>query len=405
MKSLRTTMVCVVYDTLIAAKVGVKTAQAFDWLYSFLHLNESRTGEIWDGRKWGAFTYKQLADKSNALPNEHAWKRALAELQEEGLIFTDTVKGLGKYYAINFAKVREIVGEKRFEDGYEKDLEKQIQEIPKWMDETPPLPRPKEENRKKKTTTPQSKTLSPNPEQSTPTTQSKTLRLPRAKHSDTQSKTLRPAYIYRIDSSSIRKRINSTLPNGSGVAADLPIVEEKKISEELPPPADTFSAIARTIYPGLVLDEDMRKTVARVIRQIQQTQIYVGKGQREKPLLDPMLIEDYGIWRMLISDTGRNGFPSVQEFIDEFRFQFFKWYWTPSNRAPIERIKAEFSDWRTRLYTGDYVQFRRDVQARVMRTAIPTRPTGGKGGSPLARTPEQLEKAWGRRSSEKKDET
>lgn len=380
-------IICVVYDPLIEKNLGTKPAQAFDWLYSFIHLREA-AGTMRDGRKWVKFTYKQLEECSNALPNAYAWRRALEKLEKWGLVISEeSEKKDGKWYAINFFAVRALIGHAEFGNGYELDMKNQ--QTPNWI--TPYVkPEPKQVEPLSETLAPSEQNEQAELEQDA---QPPLSNLSRPHEQDAQTS------IYRIDSSFDTK--DSTSPNGDGVTADLPSSEEF----ELEAPKNVFQAIGRILYPGLVLDEDMRKTIQRVIGTIQNTQIYVGAGKKEKPLLDPQIVEDYGIWRMLISESGVSGFPAVQEFLDEFRFQFFKWYWTASNRTPLQQIKSEFSDWRTRLYTGDYVAFRRDVQARVMRTAVPTRPTGGKGGSPLARTPEQLEKAWGRRSpDEKKDE-
>lgn len=340
MKSARAAMICVVYDSNLAKHVGKKNAQALDWLYAFLHLADKNMGELHDGRRWGAFTYAQLAELSNALPNAAAWKRALTELAATGLIFVERVVGVGNYYTINFAKVRELVGEDAFR-GYAIDIEKKQDDIPNWLSPHPPRPRAKRAD---------------HPAQNAPTTQ-RNLPRPPAQNA--------PTPIYKeIDSSfdsSIDKDSSSSDEDGADRTADVQSDDEEFVLSE---PADVFTAICRVVFSGFVIDAQMRKEALALISQIQNTQIYVGANQREKPHLDPQIIEDYCIWRMLIQDSGRNGFPAKQEFLDEFRFSFFKMYWFEKNRKPIEAIKAEYPNWRTRLFTDDYAAFRAEVQAR-----------------------------------------
>lgn len=366
-------IVCVVYDPLIEKHLGTKPAQAFDWLYSFLHLKEG-SGTIRDGRKWVKFTYKQLEEVSNALPNAYAWRRALEKLEKWGLVISEeSEKKDGKWYAIHFIAVWALIGKEEFSNGYELDMVNQ--KTAKWMndyhwekeqerkraEQMALAEKLKESNERIKAEQDEqaelSKIDSPMPEQDEQAGLSK---IHRGVEQDAQTS----IYIESFDSS-FDSKDDSSSANADGASAETsPIKEIILEKNELPAPTNVFQAVARIIYPSLVLDEEMRKTVQRVIYQIQNTQVYVGQGKREKPLLDPIIVEDYGIWRMLISDTGRSGFPSVQEFLDEFRFQFFKWYWTPSNRAPIEQIKAEFKEWRTRLFVGDYGEFRKDVQER-----------------------------------------
>lgn len=139
MNSKREATVCIVYHQPIADWVGLKPARAFDWLYSFLHLAEKKNGVVYEGRRWGAFTYGQLVELSDALPNRDAWKNALSTLVKEELILEDHAPGIGKYYCVNFHKIKTKLGDNFA--GYEQDMQRQADSLENWLSEKAPAPR------------------------------------------------------------------------------------------------------------------------------------------------------------------------------------------------------------------------------------------------------------------------
>ncbi len=358
-------IICVVYDPLIEKHLGTKPAQAFDWLYSLIHLREG-AGTVRDGRRWVKFTYKQLEEASNALPNASAWRRALDKLEKWGLVISEeSEKKDGKWYAIHFFAVRTLIGKEEFSNGYELDMKNQPTE--KWITpHTAPTPKPTpraigEGNHKSEQNeqTSLSKMHSPMSEQ---TAQGGLSKMHRGSEQNEQTS------IYIDSDSSFDSKEDSTSPSGDG--ADAP--------EPLKPAKDIFSAIARIACNGLAVTTETRRAISAAIATVQNTLTV----KKENLVLDVSTIEDYSIWRMLLDWKGdKNGFPSIRDFETEFRFQFLAWYKSDVQRQKIEFIKSQWGDWRDRLYEGDYAAFRAEIQA-TFKQATPR----GTTKSPLSNT-------------------
>lgn len=358
-------IICIVYDPLLKDLLGIKTAQAFDWLYSFLHLAEKPTGMIRDGRKWGLFTYKQLAEASNALPNAYAWQRALAKLEEVGLVISemDIQNNGGKYYAIHFARVLEVIGEDDFNLGYGLDMLEQKNRQPLWLEKWEPV----EEESKQGAKAGQSK-------QSAEGGLGKLLR-------GSQQNAEPPIYIDSDSKDSI-KGIDST-PSNEGDTKPSNVVKEEPVKEaEIEKAKDVFMAISRIACYGLAVSAETRKLVAGAIAKIENTQT----AKKESLVLDVEVVEDYSIWRMLIDWKGKNGFPMIGDFEKEFRYQFLGWYSSEENRKKLALVKEFFPEWRVRLFDGDYAAFREEVQDALKRgQGTPPTTRGGGSKSPITR--------------------
>lgn len=380
-------IVCVVYDPLIEKHLGTKPAQAFDWLYSFLHLKEG-SGTIRDGRKWVKFTYKQLEEVSNALPNAYAWRRALEKLEKWGLVISEeSEKKDGKWYAIHFFAVRALIGKEEFSNGFELDMVNQ--KTAKWMNDyhwekqeeydrriaekRALAEKLRESNERIKSEqdaqAEPSKMVSPPPEQDA---QGGLSEMHRGTEQDAQI----CIYIESFDSF-FDKKDDSTLPNGSGAPPPEPVRPDYlQAPESLKPAKDVFTAISRIACNGLAVSTETRRQISAVIATVQNTLTV----KKENLVLDVATIEDYSIWRMLLDWKGeKNGFPSIKDFEAEFRFQFLAWYKSDTQRQKIEFVKSGWTDWRDRLYEGDYAAFRAEVQSALK----PASPRGTQ--SPLHR--------------------
>ena len=350
MKSHRITTVCIVYDEQIADLVGLKSAQAFEWLYSFLHLSKKRNGEVYAGRRWGAFTYNQLADLSDALPNAHAWRRALAHLEEKKLIYRDHAPGLGNYYAINFHELRKKLAAGF--TGYQLDMDTQIHDLPNWDSPTPPVSRPRRVRKSEQN-------AQTHPEQSAQTTLSAAHRPPEH-HAQTP--------IYRFDSS-----LDSSDDKSS--------TDVDEASLTIDPPKSPYQGIYR-MSQAFMPDFD-RERIGSMLGIIQN-------GQKDTLVVDAATTDLFAVYYMLHKRGAlwKERFPEDEgEFIAAFR-NYLRWQESDSHQRELKAICDQFPNWRTRLFVGDYTALQAEVKAWQERQTITH-----QRGSPFVRTDSERRRA------------
>jgi hypothetical protein len=140
------------------------------------------------------------------------------------------------------------------------------------------------------------------------------------------------------------------------------LLDEPAEDYEILPATTPFAAISRITFRGRTVTDTNRQEILGAIARLQS----MTTAQKEKLVLDPTMIEDYALWRMLLFWKGKDGFPTIDLFEDEFRNEFvLNWYDSTTNRKQLDWIKRDFPNWRTRLLKGDYAAFREDVQAYI----------------------------------------
>jgi hypothetical protein len=362
-------------DGLLIAKYGYPIAVMFEKVWFLMHKSERApdfTTVDEKGVVWKYCTYLDLGEQfetitpdgtiENVIGKERSIRRAVDDLVTAKL-FIRKRSQVGFWLAINFEALQKIVGYDSRYGLYPPE------ENPASATECPDL------DKDKITPIAECPDLDKQPPETPQSVQVRTDTL--STDGQTECPNLDTPYIYESDSlrDSLKedsKETDSedsktTLPNGNGAKApaQAPIFDD--LLDAAPPkevlPATTpFAAISRITHHGLKITDEDRTAILEAIGKLQNLET----AQKEKLILDPDLIEDYAVWRMLLFWRGRDGFPNIWIFENEFRYEFvLNWYNSATNRKQINWIKDKFPDWRTRLFEGDYAEFREEVQAWI----------------------------------------
>lgn len=361
------------YDRDLKNLIGLNEAIGFGWFLNFLHSNRTSkpNGRVKDGRRWARFSYETLHLQSDLFDSQKTLTRTINNLEKLGLI-VGIPCGNGKDYTVHFHRLREIVGETHYAlyvdainvDGLDDwDL---ILDIKK-----------KERKKREITQNGQSETSQNGESEAVQEYPETTIGLPNMDNQITQNG---QSPIYK--ESIILSIIDSTTTSSNEDDATASDLSEEKPVEFLPA-KDNFTAIGRVAFYDIKISEENRKEILAAIGKLQN----LTNANNEKTVLEPAIIEDYTLWRMLLDWRGKNGFPNIHEFENEFRYKFVSnWYSSPTNQKQLDYLKEHYPDWRTRLFKGDYQAFRAEVQAEISRLQeVKKERQQGKRQSPFTR--------------------
>jgi hypothetical protein len=335
-----------VHDRDLARAIGMNEAIVFEWLWFFLHSKriDDPNGRVKYGRRWARFSYETLYLQSDLLDSQRTLIRTVNKLEKLGLIIAMQSRD-GKDYAIHFARLHEIVGLEHYQQYVE---ESNIDGLDDWDLTFEAIPKVRQPLRQTSQNGQSQASQNGYPQYSpgSPNTVDTLTDLATQTNQNGQPPIYEESITLSITDSS--KDSTTTLPNGNGA--------------EAPAPARIFAAISRITHHGLKVTAEDRTAILATVGKLQNLET----AQKEKLVLDTHLIEDYALWRMLLFWRGKDGFPNLTIFENEFRYDFaLNWYDSATNRKQLDWIKRDFPDWRTRLFEGDYAAFREEVQAYI----------------------------------------
>ncbi len=339
-------------DSTLAAEFGLRNAVVFEKVWWLIHKSEKSTAALLDSKWWSEFSYERLhgffkaKSGKNYLGSVRTLRRAVDELVAANLLYRKQT-GDGVRLAINFDGLNTLIGDVR-----------------RYLCVPPNMPTENITEGESVQMWTVTVTQGDSPEMDIQDVQIGTDGLTESGQSD--SPQVDTPYIY--DSESLNESFDEekTLPPADADGAKIaPANEPEKMTEEviLEKPSSKMIAVTRVAFSGAVVTEEIKKQALSAIGRIENTQVYMG-NERVKPLLDVETIEDYALWRMLLNETGESGFPNLEDFVNELRFTFLKWYRLDGNRSKLTQIKQQFPGWRTMLFAGDYQAFRAKVQSQ-----------------------------------------